>query len=229
MSGEPTHILVIGDGNRRWATTRGLPESEGHLASVPALTKLIESWRTKGIPYLTFWWSSADNIRRRDTRELEMLFEAYQRFFDAFDGRSLGIELRAYGRWRELLPYATAASVTTAIERSARGGARVLSFLLAYNGDEEMFELIDRIRLAPDRTEHVNDDLVRQYLPTGDLPLVDLVVRTGGDPHLSTGLMMWQTRYAQLWFTGTLWPDFTLAELDLALSDYAAARRRVGR
>lgn len=229
MSGQPAHILVIGDGNRRWAKVRGLPEREGHLASVPPLMVLIESWHTKDIRYLTFWWSSADNIRRRDPTELETLFEAYNRFFDAFDGRSLGIELRAYGRWCELLPSMTVVRVRAAIERSARDGVRVLSFLLAYNGDEEMFELIERMRRDPDRTVPVSEDLVRRHLPTGDLPSVDLVIRTGGDPHLSTGFMMWQTRYAQLWFTNTLWPDFTPAELDRALAAYTTARRCFGK
>ena len=213
MNGQLTHILVIGDGNRRWAKAQGLPEREGHLASVLPLTALIESWRTKDIRYLTFWWSSADNIRRRDPTELETLFEAYKRFFDAFDGNPLGIELRAYGRWCELLPSATVARVRAAIQRSASNSGHVLSFLLAYNGDEEMFELIDRIRHDPDRTVPVSEDLVRCHLPTGDLPSVDLVIRTGGDPHLSTGFMMWQTRYAQLWFTDTLWPDFTPGNL----------------
>lgn len=229
MGRQPVHILVIGDGNRRWAKVRGLPEHEGHLASVPSLMTLIESWQTRDIQYLTFWWSSADNIRQRDPTELKTLFKAYHHFFDAFDGRPFGTELRAYGRWRELLPSETVARVMGAIERSAREGPHVLSFLLAYNGDEEMFEMIERIRHYSDRAAPVSEDLVRRHLPTGDLPSVDLVIRTGGDPHLSTGFMMWQTRYAQLWFTDTLWPDFTPAELDRALDAYASARRRFGK
>jgi undecaprenyl diphosphate synthase len=229
MNNKLNHIAVICDGNRRWAKARGLPESEGHLASVAPLRALIESWQKKDIPHLSFWWSSADNIRRRDRSELEVLYEAYSRFFDTFNGCSIGIELRAYGQWRELLPSTIVRCVSTAIERNPQSTTRVLSFLLAYNGDEEMFELIDRIRRSHDLTVPVDENLIRRYLPTGDLPPVDIVIRTGGDPHLSTGFMMWQTRYAQLWFTETLWPDFSAADLERALSEYVIARRCFGR
>jgi undecaprenyl diphosphate synthase len=222
----PTHLAVIGDGNRRWARANGRPDREGHLAAVDALDRLVTAWRASEIPFLTFWWSSADNLRRRDPVELDTLFEAHRTFFDRFAAPD--VELRAYGRWRDLCPPAVIASVDAAITRSRPGAGKVLSFLLGYNGDEEMLQLIERIR-ADDPKKPVDEALVREHLPTGDLPPVDLVVRTGGDPHLSTGFMMWQTRYAQLWFTDTLWPAFDAAELGRALASYAAAPRKLGR
>jgi undecaprenyl diphosphate synthase len=220
-------VAIIGDGNRRWARTRGKPEAEGHLASVAPLRQLVEAWRRLGISHLTYWWSSADNLRRRDPQELQVLFRAYHDFFQGFDGRALGVELCAFGRFRELLPSETVAVVDQAIAKSAKGTGKVLSFLLGYNGDEEMLDLIDRVRReAP--SEPLDEALVARYLMTGCLPAVDLVVRTGGDPHLSTGFMMWQTRYAQLWFTDVLWPDFSRKDWEEALVAYATARRRMG-
>lgn len=223
----PRHVAVIGDGNRRWARARGKAEAEGHLAAVAPLRQLVEAWRHVGISHLTYWWSSADNLRRREPSELEVLFRAYREFFQGFDGRALGVELRAFGRFRELMPKETVSVVDDAMAKSAQGTGKVLSFLLGYNGDEEMLELIERVRReAPSVV--LDDALLTRYLPTGALPPVDLVVRTGGDPHLSTGFMMWQTRYAQLFFTDVLWPDFSRADWEGALAAYAGARRRMG-
>ncbi len=230
----PVHIAVIGDGNRRWAEAHGRPAAEGHLAAVPALRTLVDTWRarTAGAPgrhHLTFWWSSIDNLRRRDPAELDLLFAAYRGFFDDFPAAAPGVELRAYGRWRELLPAATAASVTSALERSVPS-SRVLSFLLAYNGDDDLLHAIDALRrAAPDADAAPADDaLLRAHLATGDLPPVDLALRTGGDAHLSNGFLMWHMRNAQLHFSPALWPDFSAADLDTALVDFARARRRFG-
>jgi undecaprenyl diphosphate synthase len=231
----PAHVALIGDGNRRWAEAHGLPAAEGHLASVPALRRLVDAWRERTASatatsrvHLTFWWSSIDNLRRRDAAELAVLFEAYRQFFDAFPAAALDVELRAYGRWRELLPPATAASVDSAIDRSARGAPHVLSFLLAYNGDEDLLQAIDALRRQPPSAAPTDDALLRAHLRTGDLPAVDLAIRTGGDAHFSNGFLMWQTQNAQLWFSDVLWPDFAASDLDAALAAFARARRRFG-
>jgi undecaprenyl diphosphate synthase len=225
-----THLAVIGDGNRRWAEAHGQPPAEGHTASVAALEFLITHWRdrTRDVPgrvFLTFWWSSVDNLRRRDPAELAVLFTAYRRFFDAFDGRAT--ELRAHGQWRDLLPGKTAQSVQAAVARSNSGARHVVSFLLAYNGNEEMLSAIDALRREPAGAP-TSDEQLRRHLDTGAQPPIDLNILTGGDAHLSNGFMMWHTQNSQLWFTDVLWPDFDAVELDRALADYAGARRRFG-
>jgi undecaprenyl diphosphate synthase len=226
--GEPQHLVVIGDGNRRWAKQRGLEPGEGHLAAVYALVRLVDRWAQSSIGHLTFWWSSADNLRLRSRSELGYLFEAKRRFFDQETGRWPEIRIAAYGDWQVLIPPPLASLVARVTdERRSRQGERCLTFLLGYNGNEEMVRAIERIRRSDDQRP-VTNEMVRASLDTAALPDVDMIVRTGGDPHLSAGLLMWQVQYTQLHFTETLWPDFVASDFDEAMRAYREARRLRG-
>jgi undecaprenyl diphosphate synthase len=120
--------------------------------------------------------------------------------------------------------------VVEVIRRAEKETARYTgyehSYLIGYNGDREMLDAVNRL-LKTD-CGRVTAPLLKSYLWTADLPPVDLVIRTGGEPHLSNGFMMWDARDAQLYFTDKFWPDFTKKEFIRALEDYSHRERRFG-
>lgn len=227
----PYHIAIIPDGNRRWARKRGLKSWEGHLRGIGAFAKNI-AWTAfdSGARYLTIWGGSYDNLTKRSRIEIRMLNEAYRRFakdiLEDEEIRNRGIRVSFIGEWRDVLEGRTIEILDKA-ERATRGNKNnFLTILIAYNGDREMLEAINRL---------IRGDLgataksVMASLWTGNLPPVDLVIRTGGEYRLSAGFMMWNIQYAELYFSPKMWPDFNKRDLLKAIHTYSARERRFGK
>ena len=104
----------------------------------------------------------------------------------------------------------------------------VFTLLLAYDGAREIQEALEIIIKKPNKSEYAISELLLENLQTGFLPPVDLMIRTGGEPHLSAGALMWQMQNAHLYFTETLWPDFSTQELAKAIADFKSKERRFG-
>ena len=122
------------------------------------------------------------------------------------------------------------------IDKTATYDALNLTFLLAYNGTEEMVSAVREVTRAysntplPDgQTDSITEQTIKNHLYTKELPPVDLVIRTGGDPHLSTGFMMWDVAEAQLYFSDLFWPDFSPEAFEEAMAAYGQAERRHGK
>jgi undecaprenyl diphosphate synthase len=235
MKNIPKHIAVIPDGNRRWARKKGLRPWLGHRAGTKALEKILEKSQELKIPYFTFWGGSWDNLTKRSKTEVNFLFKAYaDRFKKAIkDERTHQnkVKINVFGRWKEILPEATQKIIERAMEVTRNYNRYFLTFLLAYDGTDEMMDCIQKIAdLAKGKTIKVTEKLIKENLWTKDLPPVDLVIRTGceGDPHISAGFMMWDTTYSQLYFTQTLFPAFTPEEFEKIIKDFAQRQRRFG-
>jgi len=122
--------------------------------------------------------------------------------------------------------------VQEAIDATKDYSKLFLNIFLAYSGTDEMLEAIRSItEKAKDAKSkiQITPELLKQHLFTKDLPPVDLLIRTGGEPHLSAGFMMWDCADTQLYFTEKYWPDFTTSDFDSALADYATRGRRFGK
>jgi len=137
------------------------------------------------------------------------------------------IKIQVFGRWQEMLPEKTKKLINSAIEKTKNYNKYHLTFLLAYDGTDEM---IDCIRQIQKQHKKADEKLIRNNLWTKDLPDVDLLIRTGveNDPHLSAGFMMWHTAYSQLYFTKTYFPAFSTKEFEKSIFDYADRQRRKG-
>lgn len=233
----PKHVVIIPDGNRRWARKRGLFSWMGHRAGTEALEKILAKALELKIPYFTFWGGSRDNLTKRSKIEVNFLFKMYtERFKSMTNDRRIHrnkAKINVLGRWREILPQETQRVIEKAIEVTEDYNKYFLTFLLAYDGTDEMVDCIQKItKLSnPNKTIKVTPKLIKENLWTKDLPPVDLVIRTGceGDPHLSAGFMMWDTAYSQLYFTETLFPAFTPEEFEKIIKDYAQRQRRFGK
>ncbi|MGC9968523.1 MAG: polyprenyl diphosphate synthase [Minisyncoccia bacterium] len=233
MTNIPNHIAIIPDGNRRWAKQHHLLAWRGHKEGVERFHEVADVVFKHRVPYLTFWAASEDNLTKRSKHEVRFLVSLLKdwlrRELDTKDLVKNETKFRFIGRWRSILPgHDELGTLARALEeQTERFKKRNLTILFGYDGQREMIEAIKKIKKDP--ATEVNDGVLRKALWTGVLPPVDLVVRTGGEPHWSAGFMMWQTANAQFAFTQTLWPAFKKKELEAILDDFSKRERRFGK
>jgi len=232
----PQHIVIIPDGNRRWAKNKGLPAFFGHRQGAKTLEKILKAVLELKIPCFTFWGASIDNITKRPKKEVDFLFKIFEQYFKKLakskEIHKNQVKVNALGRWEKLFPEKVKKSIKQAIEKTKNYKNYQLTVLLAYSGIDEMTTAIKKIaELRIKNLElRIDEELVKNNLWTKDLPAVDLVIRTGSasEPHLSNGMMMWDIADAQFYFTDTLFPDFSVAEFKKAVEKYGATERRLG-
>ena len=231
----PNHVAVIPDGNRRWAKKKGLRPWIGHKVGMESFEKVLEKSLELRIPYLTFWGGSWDNLTKRPKIEIKFLFKVYTDQFKriANDKRvhQNKVRIDVLGRWREILPEETQKAIEKAREATKDYNKYFLTFLLAYNGTDEMTACVQKIAdLSKEKTIKVTEKLIKENLWTKNLPPVDLIIRTGckDDPHISAGFMMWDAAYSQLYFTRTFLPAFGPKEFEEIIKDYSERERRKG-
>ena len=224
----PTHVAIIMDGNRRWARGRGVTELEGHAAGVEAIREVLRHAVRREIPVLTLYAFSRENWARTDAEVVGLfgLLESAIRG-ETDELRAQGVQVRLLGRLEEL-PAATRASIESALAATAGGDRLVLNIAFNYAGRTELVDAVRRIVRSGVVPEAIDEAAIAAALYTGDLPDPDLVIRTGGEQRLSN-FLIWQSAYAELITSDTLWPDFGPADLDLALAEYASRTRRFGR
>ncbi len=228
------HIVVVPDGNRRWAKKRGLPSFFGHKEGAKTTEKILKTALDLKIPYFTFWGSSLDNIVKRPAQEVQFLLKLFERYFKKLAGskevNQNKIKINILGRWRELFPESVKRAMEGAIEKTKDYKNYQLTFLMAYSGIDEMTAATRRIAELRIKNSglRIDEKLVKKNLWTKDLPAVDLVIRTGGEPHWSAGMMMWDVANSQLYFTETLYPDFSAEEFKKAINKYGQIERRMG-
>jgi undecaprenyl diphosphate synthase len=224
----PTHVAIIMDGNRRWARARGVSELEGHAAGVEAIREILRHAVRRNVPVLTLYAFSRENWARTDDEVVGLfgLLESAIRS-ETDELRAQGVKVRLLGRLEEL-PDATRDSIESALAATAGGDRLVLNIAFNYAGRTELVDAVRQIVRSGIAPEAIDEAAVAAALYTGDLPDPDLVIRTGGEQRLSN-FLIWQSAYAELITSDTLWPDFGPADLDLALAEYASRTRRFGR
>ncbi len=232
----PRHLILVPDGNRRWAKKHGKPPFFGHRAGAKAAEAVFKEALDLGLECLTFWGCSVNNVTERDPLEVKFLHQVFERSFAKLEKRMKdlkkhGIRVRVLGRWEELFPERTKKIIRRLEKATADFGPRKLTFLMAYDGRDEMLSAVTRIAEAKAKDPNllIDRELIKNSLWTADLPPVDLVIRTGGEPHWSAGLMMWDVAEARLYFTEVTWPDFSPEEFRKALDTFGGTERRYGR
>jgi len=227
----PQHLAIIMDGNGRWAARRGKPRTYGHQAGTEVARRIVRAVAERGIPVLTVYAFSSENWRRPqyEVRRLMSLFRrALDREVDQLHAN--GVRLNFIGR-REAFSRSLQRGMARA-EAITRDNARLLLNVAAsYGGRADIVdaartlaERVGRGELAP---ESVDETTFARALQLGDQPEPDLFIRTGGERRLSNYLL-WNLAYTELYFSDTLWPDFSEAELDAALADFRQRERRFG-
>lgn len=222
------HVAIIMDGNRRWAKARGLDPVQGHeYAAKNAVEPIIEKCADLGIPYVTFWAFSTENWKR-DEHELSKLFEVFRFALGSLALRFIkkGAKLRILGDINKF-PKDIAQKTLEMMNKSSKNHKITVTFALNYGGRDEIIRAVKKIINDKIPAEKINEDLFSSYLDTAGIPDPDLIIRTGGEQRTS-GYLPWQSVYAELYFTPTLFPDFTPEELQNALDNFASRDRRFG-
>lgn len=231
---KPVHIAIIMDGNRRWAGNRNLPPWKGHEEGAETVEKIITEAVRQKIPYFSFWGSSLDNIIKRSPEEVMHLMEIFKNRFNRIaDDKKIHenqIRINVLGRWKELLPSEVREAMQKAIDNTKSYSRHYLNFMIAYSGVDEMINAIESVarEFSKDPKFKITSEAIKSRLFTKDLPPVDYLIRTGGNPHLSAGFMMWDTADAQLYFSEKTWPDFSAEDFVAAINEYGKRVRKFG-
>lgn len=221
----PAHVAVVMDGNGRWAKARFLPRVEGHRRGMAALKRLTEAARKAGIRHLTVFAFSSENWKRPADE-----VNALMRFFvdgltrEAEPLSEAGIRLHVVGDTKVFSPELQAA-IRTAEQMTEGAQAMTLNICANYGGRWDVVDAVNRLVRdgKPVTVETVTDAVSMQWAGP-----VDLMIRTGGEQRISN-FLLWQLAYAELWFTEVLWPDFSEADFNEALTWFAGCERRFGR
>ncbi|MDP3762446.1 MAG: polyprenyl diphosphate synthase [bacterium] len=223
------HVAIIPDGNRRWAKEEGLKPTAGHELGFETFKKTAKEARKLNIPYLTAWGLSRDNALKRSIREIKFLYASFQESFQQMlvdeELHRDKVKVRVIGEWPKLFPSGLKTAIAQVEEATKNYKNFNLTLLLAYDGKREMAKAFEAARKED---TNVNESNLKQYLWTKDLPPVDLVIRTGGNPHWSAGFLMWHTSDAEFYFTKTFWPAFDREEFRKAVWEYEKRPRNLG-
>ncbi len=223
------HVGIIMDGNGRWATARGLPRAKGHQEGVAAIRRTLEAAPAHGIRVLTLYAFSSDNWRR-PTEEVGLLMNLLGVYLRTEVSRLVraGVRLSVIGR-RDRLPEGLADAITRAEADTAEGRRVHLRIALDYSSRDAILAAAERlIQHRPQAPGSLDRATFAEAITgQGDLPDIDLVIRTSGEQRLSD-FMLWESAYAELHFTPVCWPDFGETDLKTAIGNFASRQRRFG-
>ncbi|PID52365.1 MAG: di-trans,poly-cis-decaprenylcistransferase [Candidatus Moraniibacteriota bacterium] len=228
----PKHVAIIPDGNRRWAHERGLDPWDGHEVGAQMIEKIAKKARNMGITCISFWGSSVENMTKRPIKERKALLRIYEDYFikllNSEDIIKDHVRVNIIGQWKEQLPKSLVNILEDGMEKTRNHEKYTLNFFLAYSGDEEMLRAVQSLVDVCENSAQVTKNMIKKHLMTKDLPPVDYLIRTGGEPHLSAGFMMWDIANAQLYFDEKMFPDFDDVAFEIAIGEYVQRVRRLG-
>ncbi|MEE3322229.1 MAG: polyprenyl diphosphate synthase [Pseudomonadota bacterium] len=228
----PRHVAIIMDGNNRWARKRGLPGEEGHRAGEQAVQTIIRQAATRGIEVLTLFAFSSENWRRPPEEVAHLM----ALFLKALSGRveelhAKGVSIRFIGD-RSAFSEALQAGMDEAESLTAGNSRMTVVIAVNYGGQWDIAhaarQLAEQVAAGELRPEQIDSEALGARIAMSDLPLPDLLIRTGGDQRISN-FLLWQLAYSEFCFSPLLWPDFDADAFDQALQDYAGRQRRFGR
>ena len=229
--GTPRHIAIIMDGNGRWAQRRGLPRIAGHRKGIEAARSVVKTAGALGIEVLTLYAFSSENWSR-PASEISDLMDLLRRFIrkELEALAKEGIRIRVIGDYQAFEPDVVEL-IDRAIARTENNSKATLVVALNYGSQSEITQSVRKI--AADvasgamSADDITSDTIEGHLSTDGLPPLDLLIRTSGERRLSN-FLLWQSAYAELYFTETLWPDFDEQALRDAVADFGQRDRRYG-
>ena len=219
-----SHIAFIMDGNGRWAKKRGLPREHGHRFGVKAFENMLEHCKKLQIDTVTVYAFSTENWKRPQ-KEVDAIMKLMDHYLDECEKKSdeYGMRICFLGDKAPFDPKRRAHMEH--IEALTEGKTRTLNIAFNYGGRDEIVRACNRlIASGVTRVDEASFAAAVDTASTGD---PDLIVRTGGDLRISN-FLLWQSAYAELYFTDVLWPDFDAAEIDKAVEAFYKRKRRFG-
>lgn len=229
----PSHVGIIMDGNGRWAKARGLPRTAGHKEGLTAAKRTVKAAAELGIQYLTLYTFSTENWRRTED-EVSFLMRLIQQHLR-----------KEYNFYREnkirvvhsgeisALPRFVQKEIRSVMEDTGGFEGMTLNLAINYGGRDEICRAITRYYQATrkknrgEKPLQFSEENISDNLDVPWFPEADLIIRTGGEQRISN-FLLWQSAYAELFFTDTLWPDYGERDIREALAEYQSRERRFG-
>ena len=223
--GIPRHIALIMDGNGRWAKKRLLPRSVGHKNGMERMIGLMEHAFDLGVSYITVYALSTENLKR-PKEELEGLYNLIRNHFQTYMRRvcARGVRLRVIGD-KTLLPEDIQKILEDSEEETAKYEGKGINIALAYGARDEILHAVNK---AIAQGKPLTEEEFSSLLYTAEVPDPDLVIRTGKEVRLSN-FLLYQSAYAELYFSEKMFPDFSDEEMDKAIAEFARRTRRFGK
>ncbi|MDZ7586251.1 MAG: polyprenyl diphosphate synthase [Patescibacteria group bacterium] len=226
----PQHIAIICDGNRRWAKLKHLPEFSGHKYAVETTAEnLVDHCLKLNIPYLTLWFFSTENWSRGQDW-VKKYFNLFRKLVPKATDKYIkkGVRLNTIGDLTKL-PQDVQRFLKNWEDKSKANHKITLTIAFNYGGRDEILRVVNKITDKDGPCQKILEKDFEKYLDTRDLPDPDLLIRTGKNNSRLSGFMLWQIAYSQLYFTDTLFPDFTPKELDKAIAWYQTQTQNLGK
>ncbi|MDP2632866.1 MAG: polyprenyl diphosphate synthase [Candidatus Curtissbacteria bacterium] len=223
----PKHVVIIPDGNRRWAKKHHLESVEGHKKGLETALEVVKGSRSLGVKVLTLWGFSTENWERKPL-EVRYLMKIYAQFFKNHlrDLVKEGVRFNWIGR-RDRVPMLLRRVLEKIEKETAKNSQYVLNICIDYGGRDEIVRAFKKIVSKKISPSKINESLISSFMDTAGQPDPDLLIRTSGEARTS-GMMPWQTAYTELYFSKLFFPDFSVVELKRALADFARRQRRYG-
>ena len=227
----PKHLAIVMDGNGRWAQQRSLPRNAGHRAGVKSVDEIVTTCRRLGISALTLFALSTENLERPRI-EVELLMRILRHYLRKEVERMCqeNIRFNTIGNLNALSPSARLLVEETRTKTTGCDGM-IFTLALSYGSHAEIVRAARSLALQVQQghltVDEINTTRLAAHLDTAGLPDVDLLIRTSGEKRLSN-FLLWQSAYAELYFTPVFWPDFRSDDLLRALIDFQKRERRFG-
>ena len=227
----PRHVAIIMDGNGRWASFRGLLRSAGHTAGVKTLKKILTTAVNIELEALTVYAFSTENWKRPHA-EVDFLMHLFSEYLEK-EKREMNennVRINFLGRLDEFSE-TIQKQMKDSIELMKNNTGVKFNIAANYGGQDEIIratqKLVQKVTAGKISADEINAKIFESELDPFDLPPVDLMIRTSGDMRISN-FLLWQSAYAEFWFTNTPWPEFSSEEFLKALKDFSQRDRRFG-
>jgi undecaprenyl diphosphate synthase len=223
----PRHVAVVMDGNGRWARRRFMPRVYGHKQGVDALVRAVNAFADRGVEYLTVFAFSSENWKRPNDEVsglMGLVLVAVAKYLAKMAGD--GVRVRIVGD-RSKVSSKLRDAWAHAESSTARNSRINLTVAFNYGGRWDMVQACRRAIEDGVAPQQVDEALLARYMALSFAPDPDLFIRTGGEMRISN-FMLWQSAYAEFFFTERLWPDFDETDIDAALQAYRQRDRRFG-
>ena len=226
----PVHVGVIMDGNGRWAKKRGLPRKFGHREGAKTFRKIVRHAKALGIKYITFYAFSTENWKRPND-EVQSIMKLFEKNLDDLEEfLKEHVRVRFIGD-RSVLSDTFKAKMKRCEDLSKDYDIMTMIIAINYGGRDEITNAVkliaEDVKAGKTEPSEIDEKLIQSRLYTDDIPDVDLIIRPSGEQRLSN-FLIWQSAYAEYYFTDILWPDFSKKDFEKAIEVYRDRQRRFG-
>ncbi|NNM67680.1 MAG: di-trans,poly-cis-decaprenylcistransferase [Spirochaetales bacterium] len=223
----PTHVGMIMDGNGRWARAQGMARSEGHKEGLKAAKRVTKAASDLGVKFLSLYVFSTENWKRAEQEVSFLMFLLKSHLLKEWDFyRDNRIKV-VHSGYLEGLPKDVQADLLQVQHDTAHFDGLTVNLAINYGGQDEILRAIKRWSADPQKPQELTAGTFKNYLDQPQLPPVDLMVRTAGEARLSN-FLLWQSVYAEYYFSPKLWPDWNETDLLEALRAFNQRHRKFG-